>query len=85
MTPPNISIAPKNVKQSQGRWEVPEDGWIKLNFDGAAKGNPRETIYGCIARDGSRKVIFSIADYLDISTNNEVEAMALERGMKHCV
>lgn len=83
LKPPNINIIYKEVKQSQIKWKALGNGWVKLNFDGAAKGNSGIAGYDCIVRDGSSKMIFSLCGHLGIATNNEAEAMTFARGLKH--
>ncbi|XP_059066304.1 uncharacterized protein LOC131857628 [Cryptomeria japonica] len=33
------------------KWEAPESGWSKVNFDGAFAGNPSQSGIGCILRN----------------------------------
>ncbi|GLJ26514.1 hypothetical protein SUGI_0512730 [Cryptomeria japonica] len=58
---------------------------MKLNVDGATKGNPGESNYGCILRDCGGDVIFGIHRFIRIDTNSVVEMMVLGRGLKICV
>lgn len=39
------------AKRKIVKWIPPEWGWFKLNFYGAAIGNPRQFGVGCIIRD----------------------------------
>lgn len=57
-------------------WARPEQGWIKINFDGASRGNPRISGVGCVARDEEAKILFKGAQMLQDGTNNEVETQA---------
>lgn len=45
-------------------WIPPDQDWIKVNFDGAAKGNPRSTGAGCVARDCKGRIIASCSQRL---------------------
>lgn len=36
-------------------WKAPKEGSLKLNFDGASKGNPGSSGFGCVVRDGNGK------------------------------
>ncbi|XP_059070478.1 uncharacterized protein LOC131860125 [Cryptomeria japonica] len=52
---------------------TPSKQWIKINFDGASKGNLGTSGAGVVARDDSRFIIFKGAQRLPNGTNNEVE------------
>ncbi|XP_059070959.1 uncharacterized protein LOC131862033 [Cryptomeria japonica] len=82
--PLNINVVSKQAKWSNAKWEPPKAGWIKLNFDGAAKGNPGAAGYGSIIRDEKGTILGSISGSLGTASNNEAEAMALVRGLKYC-
>ncbi|GLJ29202.1 hypothetical protein SUGI_0575960 [Cryptomeria japonica] len=73
------------VRRINAVWELPSKGWVKLNFDGAAKGNPRQAGYGGIIRNDEGSILGCIAGNMGIATNNEVEAWAMARGIKLCV
>ncbi|GLJ43406.1 hypothetical protein SUGI_0901940 [Cryptomeria japonica] len=47
------------------------------------KGNPGAAGYGSIIRDEKGTILGSISGSLGIASNNEVEAMALVRGLKY--
>lgn len=36
---------------SKEMWKKPLEGWVKVNFDGASKGNPGPSGAGFIVRD----------------------------------
>ncbi|GLJ07102.1 hypothetical protein SUGI_0058280 [Cryptomeria japonica] len=59
--------------------------WIKLNVDEVAKGNPRAAGYGCIVRKDTKDIMGSVSGNMGIDSNNEVEAMALAKGLRFCV
>ncbi|XP_057832061.2 uncharacterized protein LOC131042763 [Cryptomeria japonica] len=61
------------------------EGWIKLIFDEAAKGNPGATGYGCIVWKDTRDIMDSVSGNTGIASNNEAEEMALARGLRFCV
>ncbi|XP_059070960.1 uncharacterized protein LOC131862049 [Cryptomeria japonica] len=75
----------KCVKRASASWEPPMDGCIKLKFDGATKGNSGVTGYGCIVRKATGDIMGSVSGNMGIASNNEVEAMALARGLRFCV
>jgi hypothetical protein len=47
--------------------------YLKLNFDGATKGNPRPTGAGGVFKNYNGGILFLFANYLGRSTNNVVE------------
>lgn len=57
-------------------WNTPEKGWIKINFDGASRGNPGVSGAGCIARNDEAIVLARGAQRLLDGLNNEAEARA---------
>ena len=40
----------KARKRVEAKWEIPELGWLKVNFDGASKGNLGSLGAVCIVR-----------------------------------
>ena len=63
------------------RWRHPEVGWVKLNTDGAAKGNPGAAGGGGLLR-GHRGELFEIyAINCGISSCTRAELMAVLRGL----
>jgi ribonuclease HI len=53
-------------------------GFLKLNFDGATKGNPGMTGMGGVIRDSGGNIIQLYAWSLENSTNNTTKFGALE-------
>lgn len=47
-------LMPKQRIIKQIRWEKPSRGWMKLNVDGASKGNPGQAGGGRLLRDENR-------------------------------
>ncbi|XP_057858950.2 uncharacterized protein LOC131067803 [Cryptomeria japonica] len=43
----------KKVDREAIKWNAPPKGWVKLNFDGVSKGNPRESGFRAIIRNES--------------------------------
>lgn len=50
-----MSSAPKAGEAV--KWIQPEDGWTKINFDGASKGNTGPSGIGCVARDSNGGIL----------------------------
>jgi ribonuclease HI len=73
--PPQLQIGERN-------WTPPPAGFLKLNFDGAAKGNPGMTGMGGVIRDSGGNIIRLYAGSMGNSTNNAAEFGALELGLE---
>ncbi|GLJ21317.1 hypothetical protein SUGI_0391820 [Cryptomeria japonica] len=67
------------------RWRPLKEGWVKLNFDGAMRGNLRESGYGCLIRDDRGHCLWAMCGYLGSSTNNHIEMEVMRRGFQLCV
>ncbi|KAL0283502.1 UNVERIFIED_CONTAM: putative ribonuclease H protein [Sesamum radiatum] len=67
-------------KATTVHWRKPQEGWYKLNTDGASKGNPGISGAGGILRDQLGKVIFAFQEPLGIATNTQAELSAIHRG-----
>ena len=52
-------------------------GWIKINIDGASKGDPGQSGYGCVARDHKGNIVASLYGPVGFSTALEAEMVAL--------
>ena len=59
------------------RLECPRSGFIKLNFDGASKGNPRKIGYGGVFRTCEGKILGTYMGVLGIDCNNAAKLWAL--------
>lgn len=55
---------------------------MKLNFDGAAKGNPRPAGFGGIFRNRQGETEWIYVEYGGTMTNNEAEFMVVYQGIK---
>eukprot|EP00253_Pinus_taeda_P003542 PITA_03542 len=60
----------------------PQDGFIKLNFNGASKGNSGPAGYGGIFRDSQGQIRWIYADKGGIMSNNEAEFSAAYQGIR---
>eukprot|EP00253_Pinus_taeda_P010319 PITA_10319 len=63
-------------------WQCPPDGGIKLNFDGASRGNPGSAGIGGVFRNQKGEILHIYYRALGESTNNEMEFAALEHGLR---
>lgn len=60
----------------------PQEGFIKLNFDGASKGNLGPAGYEGIFKDSQDHTGWIYADGGGIMSNNEAEFMAAYQGIR---
>lgn len=65
-------------------WLLAEEGWEKLNFDGAMWGNPREARFGYIIKDSVGMYIRVIHGFVGETINNETKMEVLSRDLKLC-
>ncbi|KAL2227910.1 UNVERIFIED_CONTAM: putative ribonuclease H protein [Sesamum indicum] len=66
------------------KWTKPELGWIKINTDGASKGNPGRAGAGGIARDEEGAVILAFYEVLGETNNTFAEVFALFKALQLC-
>lgn len=66
-------------------WSPPKPGWLKLNFDGASRGNPGPSGIGYVIRDHSGSIIWKMAKPIPPDTNNIAEFKALQLGLTDCI
>lgn len=59
------------------KWDLPEQGWIKCNTDGASRGNPGESSYDFCIRDSYGDLISAEAQQIRIKTSMEAETTAI--------
>ncbi|KAL0411081.1 UNVERIFIED_CONTAM: putative ribonuclease H protein [Sesamum latifolium] len=80
----HIPLQPKAQRQKIiiVNWRKPQEGWYKLNTDGASKGNPGIFDAGGILRDHLGRVIFAFQEPLGNTTNTQAELRAFHRGLK---
>ncbi|XP_059075024.1 uncharacterized protein LOC131875037 [Cryptomeria japonica] len=62
------------LEKEEVKWEPPSKEWIKINFDGASKGNLRTSRVGVVTRNDKGVILFKGARRLQDGTNNEAEA-----------
>ncbi|GLJ15802.1 hypothetical protein SUGI_0260510 [Cryptomeria japonica] len=67
------------------RWKAPLEGWLKLNFDGACRGNPGVFGFGVVIRNGDGELVLGSYGSLGVATNNEAKIWALLEGLNLCV
>ena len=65
-------------------WAPPQLGHLKLNVDGASRGNPGQAGGGGLLRDHRGRIIFAFSLFYDVQTNTAAEAMAIRDGLLLC-
>ena len=69
------------LQNIEEQWKAPQNGFIKLNYDGASKGNPGQVGTGGIFLNSKWEFCRVYASDLGFATNNEVEIMAVKQGI----
>ena len=79
LVPQGINKGVSQINADKDFWQPPPHGFLKINIDGASKGNPGMAGFGGVIRDekGCIKDIFH--SHLGKATNNMAELMALEQ------
>lgn len=65
-------------------WCKPWEGWVKLNVDGACRGNPGSCGGGGVIRDDKGRFLAAFSTKFGFGTNNEAELRALNCGLVLC-
>eukprot|EP00253_Pinus_taeda_P029955 PITA_29955 len=63
-------------------WSRPPVGFLKLNFDGASRGNPGLASIGGVIRNYEGEILHIYSKALGKGTNNEMEFAAMEKGLR---
>lgn len=82
MVAPQMRKPPDTGSISPIHFSRPSEGFIKLNFDGASKGNPGPAGLRGIFRDDQGKTRWVYSDHGGIMSNNEAELMAVYQGLR---
>lgn len=77
----NISGTMSRTKLHYVIWKPPQHGWIKLNCDGACKGNPSVSGGGGVCRDGRANFVFSFHKFSDLHSSLGAETRAVLDGL----
>ena len=70
-----------NLENITKIFQPPPTGFLKLNFDGASKGNPGQAGIGDIFRNFQASAIRICSFPIGFATNNEAELMAIKQGL----
>jgi probable phosphoglycerate mutase len=71
---------PKHQHRSPTIWTPPPTDFIKINFDGASKGNLGPASYGATLKNSNGEILCLIVGFLGETTNNASELTSLLRG-----
>ncbi|RYR53791.1 hypothetical protein Ahy_A06g029039 [Arachis hypogaea] len=63
-------------------WKPPQEGWIKLNTDGASRGNPGQASCAGIFRNADSDWVYGYARRLTYAKAIEVEVAAIREGLE---
>lgn len=64
------------------QWQPPPEACLKMNFDGASRGNPGTAGIGGVIRNHKGDIVHIFCRSLGECTNNEAEFAAMEQGLK---
>lgn len=81
INPPLVYNKKEINARKECKWELPQIGWSKLNFDGASRGNPGVPGIGCIISSDSGNWMVKRAKPIGITTNNIAKLEALHEGL----
>ncbi|GLJ53858.1 hypothetical protein SUGI_1150030 [Cryptomeria japonica] len=78
------NVTNKTKERSLEHWKAHETGRLKMNFDGATKGNLGRASVGCLIRDEQGQCVGALAMNLVKTTHNEAKLATLMLGLKLC-
>ncbi|XP_070029417.1 uncharacterized protein [Nicotiana sylvestris] len=70
------NFTPK-LKVTKFMWEFPSAGWLKVNTDGASRGNPGRSSIGFCIRNENGDIVKSVGKEIEETTNTIAEAKAM--------
>eukprot|EP00253_Pinus_taeda_P015992 PITA_15992 len=79
LAPQGINKGVSQTTTGKDIWQPPPHGFLKINIDGASKGNPGMARFGGVIRDGQGHIKDIFHSHLGTATNNMAELMALEQ------
>ncbi|XP_075099099.1 uncharacterized protein LOC142175984 [Nicotiana tabacum] len=74
-----------SLKVDKVIWELPSSGWIKINADGAARGNPGRSSYGFCIRYEYGEVIYARGKEIQEGTNTVAEVVTIQEALRYCI
>lgn len=73
------------LKVTKVLWECPSPRWVKVNIDGASRGNPGRSSIGFVLRNEEGDVLYARGKEVQEGTNSESEARAMLEALRYCV
>ncbi|XP_070008763.1 uncharacterized protein [Nicotiana sylvestris] len=77
------NFTPK-LKVTKVMWEFPSAGWLKVNTDGASRGNPGRSSIGFCIRNENGDIAKSVGKEIEETTNTVAEAKAMVEALRFC-
>ncbi|XP_075077439.1 uncharacterized protein LOC142164147 [Nicotiana tabacum] len=77
------NFTPK-LKVTKVMWEPPSTGWLKVNTDGASRGNPGRSSIGFCIRNENGDIVKSVGREIEETTNTVAEAKAMLEALRFC-
>ncbi|XP_075077069.1 uncharacterized protein LOC142163822 [Nicotiana tabacum] len=77
------NFTPK-LKVTKVMWEFPSAGWLKVNTDGASRGNPGRSSIGFCIRNENGDIVKSVGKAIEETTNTVAEAKAMVEALRFC-
>nr|XP_016459321.1 PREDICTED: ribonuclease H-like [Nicotiana tabacum] len=65
------------VEGAKVLWELSELSWVKVNTDGASRGNPGRSSFGFVLRDKYGDILHAQVKEIHEGTNTKAEVMAM--------
>lgn len=65
------------------KWEHPWEGWVKVNTDGASKGNPGQAGAGGLIRGDQGALLGMFAENCGIASSTKAELLAVLQGLAY--
>ncbi|XP_070012048.1 uncharacterized protein [Nicotiana sylvestris] len=72
------------LKVTKVMWEFPSAGWLKVNTDGASRGNPGRSSIGFCIRNENGDIVKSVGKEIEETTNIVAEAKAMVEALRFC-
>ncbi|XP_075088439.1 uncharacterized protein LOC142170431 [Nicotiana tabacum] len=77
------NFTPK-LKVTKVMWELPSAGWLKVNTEGASRGNPGRSSIGFCIRNENGDIVKSVGRKIEETTNTVAEAKAMVEALRFC-
>ncbi|XP_075080159.1 uncharacterized protein LOC142165521 [Nicotiana tabacum] len=72
------------LKVTKVMWEFPSAGWLKVNTDGALRGNPGRSSIGFCIRNENGDIVKSVGKEIEETINTIAEAKAMVEALRFC-